>query len=144
MGFRTNLLIGLAEYLDQHGVGTWSLTGNYPATATAITADVLPQKPDKAISLNLYTVQDDATTDSIIGLQCRVRGQPGNRISDKDILDAIFDTLHDLQAVTIGGIPIVRIWHQSGASIGPDSTNRPEHTANYYIQCTREGKHRSD
>ncbi|WP_104088024.1 minor capsid protein [Arthrobacter sp. GMC3] len=145
MGFNTNLLIGIAELLDASGVGAWSVTGAYNLTDTAITADVLPQKPDGAIALALYPVQDDGgTTDSIIGLQCRVRGQPGNRTTDKDILDGLFDTLHDLQNVTISGIPIVRIWHQSGARLGPDAANRLEHTANYYIQCTREAAHRSD
>lgn len=144
MGFRTNLIIGIAEYLHAEGAGTWSPAGPYLATDTAITVDVLPQEPDKAISLTLYPVQDDATTDSIIGLQCRVRGSIGSRTTDKDIIDALFDTLHDLQDVSLGGVPIVRAWHQSGAELGPDTKNRFEHTANYYIQCTREGKHRSD
>lgn len=144
MGFHTDLIIGIAEHLHSEGVGTWSPQGPYQPTQTAITLDVLPQAPDKAIALNLYPVQDEATTDSIVGLQCRVRGGPGNRTTDKDILDALFDTLHDLQAITLGGIPIVRVWHQSGATLGPDSKNRTEHTANYYLQLTREGKHRSD
>lgn len=144
MGFRTNLLTGIAEYLHEHYVGTWSPAGPYQPADTAITSDVLPQAPDKAISLTLYPVQDDGTTDTIIGLQCRVRGSINSRTTDKDILDALFDNLHDLQDVSLGGIPIVRVWHQSGAALGPDSKNRAEHTANYYIQCTREGQHRSD
>ena len=144
MGFRTDLVIGIAELLHAEGVGRWSLLGTYVSTDTAITVEGLPQAPDKAVSLTLYPVQDDATTDSIIGLQCRVRGGINSRTADKDILDALFDTLHDLKHTTIGGIPIVRIWHQSGTAIGPDAKNRQEHTSNFYIQCTREGKHRSD
>lgn len=145
MGFNTSLLIGVAELLDSDSVGAWKPTGPYLPNDVAITVDVLPQQPDKAIALSLYPVQDDTgTTDSIVGLQCRIRGKANNRITDKDILDALFNTLHDLTHVTIGGIPIVRIWHQSGANLGPDTMNRPEHTANYYLQLTRESPNRSD
>lgn len=143
-GFRTKLLTALAELLHNERVGVWEPTSAYLGNDPAIVFDVLPQKPDQAIALTLYPVQDDATTDSVVGLQCRIRGTPGNRTTDKDILDSLFDTLHDLQNITLDGIPIVRVWHQSGASLGPDSNNRIEHTANYYLQLTREATHRTD
>lgn len=142
MGFSTNLLAGLAELLDAAGVGTWG--GPFTPSDTAITVDALGATPDKGIALTLYDVEHDAGTDSVMGLQCRVRGTPNNRTAAKDILDAIFDTLHGLEHATIGGVPVVRIWWQSGANLGPDSANRPEHTANYYLQLTRTGTHRSD
>ncbi len=142
MGFTVNLVTGLGELLDAAGVGSWG--GPWAAADTALVVDALPASPDKAVALTLYDVQDDATTDSIVGLQCRVRGSAGSRTDAKDILDVLFDTLHDLKNTTLGGAPIVRIWKQSGTNLGPDSANRPEHTANYYIQLTRTGSHRED
>lgn len=142
MGFTVNLLTGLGEYADAENVGKWG--GPFAATDTAITIDVLPATPDKAIAITTYPVSDSGGTGSVLGVQFRVRGSAGNRVADKDILDRLFDTFHDLEHITIGGVPIVRMWRQSGASIGPDSLNRPEHTANYYLEIIRSGTHRSD
>lgn len=142
MGFSVNLLTGIGEYLQGLGAGKWA--GPYAATDTAIVSDSLPATPDKAIALTLYTVEDTALTDSVVGLQCRVRGKPNDRITDKDIADGLFDALHDLKNVTLGGVPVVRIWRQSESGLGPDGNNRQERTANYYIHLTREGTNRSD
>ena len=142
MGFTTNLLTGIGELLHAENVGKWG--GPFTATDTAIAVDSLGSTPDKGIALTLYDVEHTGGTGSVMGLQCRVRGTPNNRTAAKDILDRIFDTLHDLEHTTIGGVPVVRIWWQSGTGIGPDSANRPEHTANYYIEIIRSGTHRSD
>jgi len=147
MGFTTNLLTGIAELLHAENVGRWIPQGSgqsFALTDTAIAIDSLGASPDKGIALTLYDVEHAATTDSVMGLQCRVRGNPKDRTAAKDILDRIFDTLHDLEHTTIGGVPVVRIWWQSGANLGPDTLNRPEHTANYYLQITRTGTHRED
>lgn len=142
MGFTVNLLTGLGELLAAAGVGKWG--GSFATTDTAIVVDSLGASPDKGVALTLYDVDDGPMTDSVVGLQCRVRGTPNNRAAAKDIIDSLFDTLHDLKNTEIGGIPVVRIWKQSGANLGPDSSNRPEHTVNFYIQLTRTGTHRTD
>jgi len=147
MGFTVNLLTGIAELLNTENVGRWIPQGagqSFAATDTAIAIDSLGASPDKGIALTLYDVEHTGGTGSVQGLQCRVRGNPKDRTAAKDILDRIFDTLHDLEHTTIGGVPVVRIWWQSGANLGPDSLNRPEHTANYYIELIRSGTHRSD
>lgn len=142
MGFTVNLITGLGELLAAAGVGKWNVP--FSATDTALVVDSLGASPDKGVALTLYDVEDTATTDSVVGLQCRVRGTPNNRTAAKDILDALHDALHDLKNTTIGGVPVVRIWKQSGTNLGPDTSNRPEHTANFYIQLTRTGTHRTD
>jgi len=142
MGFTTSLLTGIGDYADAQNVGKWG--GPFQATDTAITIDSLPATPDKGIAISTYPVSDSGGTDSVIGVQFRVRGNPKDRVADKDILDRLFDTFHDLEHTTLGGVPIIRMWRQSGASLGPDSLNRPEHTANYYIQHIRSGTHRED
>jgi len=141
-GFRLSLLSSIGQYLQEQGVGRW--TTPWAATDTAISVDVLPSTPDKAIALNLYTVANPGGTDSIIGLQLRIRGKAGNRTEDKDILDKAEDALHGLKNITWAGIPIVYVEHKSGASLGTDSANRLEHTQNYYITLTRTGLNRED
>lgn len=145
MGFQTNLLTALGEYLHAENVGRWlSGGGSYSPSDTALVVDTLPASPDKGIGMTLYPVEDKGTTDSVIGLQLIVRGSPNNRATVKDITDRAFDALHDLQAVTLGGIPVVRIWRQSGANLGPDSNNRQQASENYYLQVTRTGANRRD
>lgn len=109
-----------------------------------ITIDQLSTTNDKAIALGLYPVEDDAGTDTVIGLQLWIRGAPKNRVSAKDISDRAFDALHNLTGTTWDTIPIVRVWRQSGADHGLDANGRQELSDNYYIQLTRTGTHRSD
>lgn len=142
MGFTTNLITGIGQLLDAENVGKWG--GPFVSTDTAIVIDSLGSTPDKGVALTLYDVENGGGTDTVMGLQCRVRGTPGNRTTAKDILDRLFDALHDLEHVTIGGVPVVRIWWQSGAPLGTDTANRQEATANYYLQITRSGTHRED
>lgn len=142
MGFTVSLVTGIGELLHAAGVGKWNPP--FATTDTAIVVDALPSAPDRAIALTLYDVEHAGGTDTVMGLQCRVRGTPGNRTTAKDILDSLFTTLHDLEHVTIGGVPVVRIWWQSGSPLGTDTSNRQEYTANYYLQLTRSGTHRED
>jgi hypothetical protein len=141
MGFQTTLITQVGAVLVAAGVGKMTGAGS---NDVLIVSDQLPQSPDRAIAISTYPVQDDATTDSIIGVQLRVRGKANDRASTKDILDGCFDTLHGIENTVWAGIPIVRVWHQSGANLGPDTGNRLEATANYYIQCTRPGPNRED
>ena len=148
-GFRLSLLGSIGQYLQAQGVAKW--TSPWALTDTAITVDVLPAgstgtppSPDKAIALTLYEVSSGPGTDQVMGLQCRIRGKPNNRTEDKDLVDGLFDALDGLENTSWGGVPIVRVWHQSGTYLGVDSANRPEHSHNFYIQLTRTGTHRAD
>lgn len=141
-GFRLSLLSSIGQYLQSQGVGKW--TTPWAATDTAISVDVYPSAPDKAIAMTLYPVASPGGTDMVIGLQLRIRGRPGNRTEDKDLLDKAEDALHGLSGITWAGIPIVHVEHRSGAYLGQDAANRPDHSSNYYITLTREGRNRTD
>lgn len=141
-GFRMSLLGAIGQYLQEKGVAKW--TTPWAATDTAISVDVLPATPDKAIAMTLYPVSNPGGTDMILGLQLRIRGKPNNRTEDKDILDKAEDALHGLSGITWAGIPIVHVEHRSGSFLGTDSANRNEHTENFYITLTREGLNRTD
>lgn len=144
MGFQINLLTGVGELLDTAGVGRWLTSGTYVATDVAITIDQLPTGHAQAVTMGFYPVEDSAGTDSIVGIQFWIRGSPKNRQSAKNIADGLFNALHGLESTNIAGIPIIRIWRQSGASLGMDGNDRQELTENYYFQLTRTGTHRSD
>jgi hypothetical protein len=141
-GFRLSLLSSVGQYLQEKGVAKW--TTPWASTDTAISVDVLPASPDKAIALTLYPVTSPGGTDVVMGLQLRIRGKPNNRTEDKDLLDKAEDALDGLSGITWAGIPIVLVKLQSGASLGMDTANRNEHTQNYYITLTREGLNRTD
>jgi hypothetical protein len=145
MGFEVQLLTGIGELLHRENVGRWLTTGSFGPNDTQLSIDQLLPSPDKGIAISLYPVDDNTgTTDSTIGLQLLIRGSPGNKVSVKDIGDRAFDALHDLKNTEIGGVPIIRIWRQSGANLGADASNRQESSQNYYIQLTRTGAHRAD
>ena len=145
LGFTTTLLTAAGEYLDAENVGAWRPPpATYLPDDVAITVDEFHPTVNKAISLATYPVSDDATTDSVIGLQLWIRGAPKNRASAKDIADRATDALHGLQRATWGGIPIVLIMWKSQASHGPDANGREEISINFYAQLTRTGTHRRD
>lgn len=141
-GFRLGLLGAIGQYLQEKGVGRW--TTPWAATDTAISLDVYPSAPDKAIAMTLYPVASPGGTDLVLGLQLRIRGKPNNRTEDKDILDKAEDALDGLNGITWAGVPIVLVKLQSGASLGMDANNRPDHSQNYYLTLTREGLNRTD
>lgn len=145
LGFEYRFLVALGEYLGAQSVGRWITTGTYLSTDTAITVDSLPATPDKAIAMTAYPVEDEGLgTGTILGVQFRVRGKAGDRLSDKDIISRLFDALQGLNGTDLNGIPIIRAWRQSGTPLGPDGNNRQEHTHNYYFQTVRTGTHRED
>ncbi|GAA3705380.1 hypothetical protein GCM10023081_46770 [Arthrobacter ginkgonis] len=144
MGFTRNLADGIGQHLSATGAIAYKTSGTYLTSEVGLHLDQLPTTPDRAVGLTLYPVTDSGNTDSIVGAQFRIRGRANNRADVKDTGDAIFDALHDLQAVTLGGIPVVRVWRNSAASLGADSSNRQEETHNYYLELTRTGTHRRD
>lgn len=142
--FQTEFLTAIATLLDSAGVGTFKTSGTYTSAETAITFDQLPTDPDRAIAINLYPVTDSGNTDSVQGIQFRIRGPRNDRRFVKDTTDQIFDALHDLKHTTWGNTPVVRVYRNSGANLPFDSNNRQEATQNYYAQISRSGTHRKD
>lgn len=144
MGFQADLLNGIGQLLETAGVGKWSPAGGYAADDVMLTVDQLPTGHAQAVAMGFYPVEDSAGTDSIVGIQFWIRGKPKDRLSSKSIADSLFDALHGIESTSIAGIPIMRVWRQSGANLGPDGNDRQELSENYYLQLTRTGTHRSD
>lgn len=140
-GFTANLLTGVAELLDTDGVGTWSPSAAYAAADTAISLINLPQAPDKVVCLADYRVTaDPALTDSVIGLQVRIRGDRDPR-TVMNLSEAVYDCLHGLTHAQLGTAPnrvqVVRIAWQSESTLGPDANGRHERSINFYVMVNR-------
>lgn len=146
MGFTNDLVSGVAQLLEDAGVGQWAADGGAyaPGPPPIVTAS-MPASPNKVIVITPYPVDDDAAlTDSLNGLQIRTRGDKDpNTVNDLD--DAVFDALQGRSALVLSsGVHVVQIYRNSGASLGTDGNGRHERTANYYVQAARPSAHRTD
>lgn len=143
MSFTGDLLDGVAQLLEDAGVGAYRATGAYTAEETGIFLAGMPQTPDRAIVLATYDVADDASlSDSVIGLQVRCRG--GSDPHDVEtIAGAVFDQLHGRTAYQAGAVRVVQSLRQFGVPLGRDESNRWEHSGNYYLTVHRPSPHRT-
>lgn len=148
MGWTTNLLTGLAEYLAAGDAGTWDPDDVFDPAATVppISLRALPDAPDRAIAMATYPVADgdDAgLADVLTAVQIRTRGTTDPTTVD-DVADAVFDRIHGAEHLVLGGVHVTLIWRQSGAIVGPDESGRFERTDNYYLHAARANAHRPD
>lgn len=144
-GFTTELLTGLAAYLQTGTVGTWNVSGAYTVLQTGIVLDAVPQAPDRVITLSVYGQTDDPTlSDSVVNVQVRTRwgGQDPRGVADLD--DAVFDLLHNMTNVTLStGVRVVQCLRTSGASLGQDENRRWSRSSNYLVTAWRPSANRT-
>lgn len=139
--FTTDLLTGVAQHLENAGVGAFTASGVPSTTNATITIGQLPQTPDQIICLTDYQVDDNvALSDAVIGVQLRIRGTTDYRVATR-LRQLCFDALHGLTRVTLGSgndmVQVVDIFRQSSAPLGPDSNGRHERSDNYYIRLNQ-------
>jgi hypothetical protein len=144
-GFHTDLLTGLAVYLQSAGIGTWNTTGAYTSGQTGIVLNHVPQSPDRAITLTAYGVDDSPSlSDSVVGVQvrCRWGGQDPRPVDD--LSDSIYDLLHGKTAWELStGITIVQCLRNSETSLGQDDNARWANASNYYLTVHRPSDNRT-
>ena len=136
MSYTNNLIEGLAGLIADAGIAVYRPDGVYADGETGITEAVMPDTPDRIVCLTPYPVEDSALTDTVTGMQARLRAGRDPR-DVTTLADALFDLLHGLQQTTVGGIYIALAWRQSEAWIGQDAQGRMEKTANYYLRTVR-------
>lgn len=145
MGFTSDLLAGVAQLLEDAGVGRWEPSGQYPpGDAPPIFILSQPSAPDVAITLTSYGVSDAVEqADSVVGVQVRTRGTTDPRaVTDLD--DAVFGTLHGASNLTLAtGVLVLLIERRSSTSLGWDANRRHERSSNFYLTLTRPSGHRS-
>jgi hypothetical protein len=72
-GYTSTLLDGIAVLLDGAGVGVFRPDDVIQDPDTGIFRGVLPDSPEKALGITAYPVADDDTTNTITGVQIRMR-----------------------------------------------------------------------
>lgn len=131
-----DLLRGIAEYLAVRGVGTWRAAGAYLPGEVGIVIDAIPQEPDGLITLTGYPVADELDGDALVGVQVITRAGGDDPRPSNDLAGMVFETLHGLESVELGGFPVRLCWRQSGTSLGADGVRRWSRSQNFYIRTS--------
>lgn len=135
MSFTTDLLTGLAQQVHDAGIGTYRAASAYVAGETAIVFKDMPQAPDRCIVLNTYVpVANDnpQVPVSLIAIQVRVRGNPGQTLDPDAMRDALYNLLHGQQHRDYGTCHANHITHYSTVPMGKDDSKRWEIAVNFY------------
>ncbi len=141
----SDLVKGLAAHLADNGIGAWSPTGIYPEGALGIYKRVQPVAVD-AIVLSEYPVSDagGGLTDSVRGIQVRIRRAGEHPDPTEQTGKDIFELLHDARGLVLDGHRVVQILRQSHAYLGQDSGGNHEATHNYYLNVNIRTPNRTD
>lgn len=144
-GWTSRLIGGLAQHLDDAGVGVYRPTGAYAAGEVGIFDRRIATEPDRIITLAMYPVGTSlpGLADHQTAVQIRVRGTTDPRDCD-DLADAVFDLLDGAEHLTLGGVHVVQMWRQSYTSLGEDQLKRWERSENYYLDTMRPTANNND
>ncbi|MGV9282117.1 minor capsid protein [Streptomyces sp. NPDC003730] len=138
-----DLFQGVAELLDAEGIGRFDPAAVLPADVTGIVLGKAPDGPDRVLGLTSYPVADDDSTDSVTGIQARMRWGT-DAAGLVQLADDVFNALHNRRSYTVRGVWVEISWRQSQAWIGQDTRGRMELVANYYLRTVRSGPHLID
>lgn len=151
MAWTKNLLTGLAVHLAANGVATWYDDDPFPAAPPLppVALRSLPDKPDRAYSLDAYTevdLEDAGLSDVTTAVQLQSRGTDPDDCDD--VADAVWNVLHGARMLTLGSgltaVHISLIYRRSTARLGIDDHGRYERSCNYYILASRPNVNRPD
>lgn len=139
MSYETDIATALAELLAAKGVGVWRPDGAYPdGTTPAIYMGLVPEVARPVITITTYPVEATLNpNDSVLGVQVRTRAPGRDPRPTTDLDGRIFDILHGMTNVPLGGWRVTKILFQSGAIMGQDDSERWSRTANYYLTGPR-------
>lgn len=145
-GWTSRLLGGLAQHLEDAGIGTWRPDGSaYADGETAIVIRGIPPQPDRLITITAYPVAGDLVgmADHQTGVQVRIRTGADPRDCD-DLADQIFELLDGGSGLSWGGIPVISVERTSYTSLGQDGSRRWERSENYLIMAMRPTSNNTD
>ena len=141
--FLGDLMAGLAQFLEDQGVGSFNSTGAaYASNAPSIYFDVVPASPDRVIVLTPYGASDDPSlSETEVAVQVRVRGTKDPRTA-YELDDKAFEAFQNVPRTVMGGVTVVGLWRTSSAYMGVDANGRHERTSNYAVRVHRPSPHR--
>ena len=134
------LLKGLAAHLAAAGVGSWEPdpTVPLPTTGTVIVLAAYPPRPDRVVTVGLPYTEDDSHGGPMMGhsllrISIHARGLPHQPLDAKALADDVYEALHGLSGVSLGGVPVGWVQRVSGGPIGTDGDHRATAAGNYEI-----------
>jgi len=133
-----DLLVGLAQYLHDQGVGVYDPDEAYEPTSTVITMKNMPSTVPRAIMLTAYIPSDHPTVNlTQYRVQVMSRGLPNDSLDVDDLGDSVFNVLHGLEHVDFGTAHVVQALRVSSIPMGEDDNNRHERSDNYALDVNR-------
>lgn len=136
MGWATDLLTGLAEHIDDAGIGTYEATAAYnPASTTpVITFQSLPDQPVSAIALAYFS--SGGTGGVTAAVQLHIRGTEDPTSPDA-LADALWTLLDNASGLLLGGVHVALMYRQTSAPLGIDSFGRWTRSDTYLLIADR-------
>lgn len=147
--FEAELQDGICEFLanNSNNAFTWSPYTGYPGNESRapLYSGEIPHTLARGIGVSYYVVQDHPTmSHDIAGVQIMVRGAKQERRDALWLTGTVFDILHGVEHVQIGGHPVTQVWRQSMAPLGFDENAQFVISSNYYVRVDRYIKNRMD
>lgn len=128
-------LLGLAQYLDDSGVGVWLTTGSYSVNQRGIVVGELPPSPPQAIGLIPYALGDEhGERGGDRAIQITLRAP--TMVACLDLQQEVFDAL-DQKTLRLGGVNVPLIWRQIPGVMAPDESKREIVQDSYYLRIVR-------
>lgn len=123
MSTSRDLREGVAQALDDAGVGTYRPAGGYQVGDTApIFFSRMPTTPDRCIVVTVYPRPAPYEH----GVQVRLRGAAKGNVSAEDLADGARTALHDLRDLTWGSTTVDLLSLLTAARMGFDAADRDE------------------
>lgn len=140
MSLTSDALRGVAQHLEDAGIGTWSTTTAYVSTDTAVALKALPTTPDRAIAVSVIADLEVYSPQIVLRVQITTR-ESADKPSDAvdDLADDVIAVMHGVRNAWWGALWVSRCSHFSTAPLGADEAGRQERSDNFRIITTRPG-----
>lgn len=135
MADTNQVLDSLARHLVDLGLARYSPNGAYVGTGLpAIFTGRQPDKPDQAVTINVYDHQTRWGADGspAFWVQLKYRMGPDPRHVNA-LADAVHTAIHDKSHQQWPGLTVLHAWCTVRTSIGADSNNRYERADSYRL-----------
>lgn len=144
-GFKTNLGEGIAQLLDDRGIGIYDAAGVYDPAASlpSIKLKKVADQPERLITITVYPAGDQTgAPNSLVAMQIRSRWDGKDPRPADDLDDAIFAVLQQFSGTLETGVKVGYCRRISGTSLGPDEKGRYSVSSNYHVSAYWPTSHR--
>jgi len=135
--YTSTLLLGLAQHLSEHSIGTYQADGYSDDTPFGIVFQTMPEHPARCIVLSFADTEDrpDVNLSSTF-VQVRLRCGD-NPLEGLDLIDRIRDLLHRAQHLTFGNVAVTNIVRTSSGPLGLTANNQHEFVSTFRVTGSR-------